>query len=160
MDSNTVAGPVCGASPVTPIPPTLGKAFSPATIHAGGVSTLTITLINVNATQASLTAQLIDFLPSGLLLIGSSVSSTCIEVEPPPALAPLAAGIKPAWFVIGPAAVGLMEGAIPANGSCTVTAQVTAPVAGTYVNTLPAGALQTDNGNNAAPAVATLTVIP
>jgi uncharacterized repeat protein (TIGR01451 family) len=157
MDSNTVAAAVCGVPPVTPIPPTLGKSFSPATINAGGVSTLTITLINVNATQASLTAQFIDFLPSGLLLIGSSVSSTCIET--PPALAPLAAGIKPAWFVIGPDAVGLMEGAIPANGSCTVTAQVSAAVAGTYVNTLPAGVLQTSNGNNTAPAVATLTVM-
>jgi hypothetical protein len=30
--------------------------------------------------------------------------------------------------------VGLMEGAIPANGSCTVTANVTAPVAGSYFN--------------------------
>ena len=29
---------------------------------------------------------------------------------------------------------------------------------GSYFNTLPAGALQTSNGNNAAPAVATLTV--
>jgi hypothetical protein len=38
-----------------------------------------------------------------------------------------------------------------------VTAQVTAP-AGSYTNSLPAGALQTDHGNNAAPATATLTV--
>jgi len=142
----------------TVVPPTLGKAFSPATISAGGVSTLTITLSNANSTPASLTAQFIDFLPSGLLLVGSSVSSTCIESLT--ALAPLSAGIsrKPAWFVIGPAAVGLMEGAIPANGSCTVTADVTAPVGGSYFNSLLAGALQTSNGNNAAPAVATLTV--
>jgi hypothetical protein len=35
---------------------------------------------------------------------------------------------------------------------------VRAEAAGSYVNTLPAGALQTSNGNNAAPAVATLTV--
>jgi uncharacterized repeat protein (TIGR01451 family) len=139
--------------------PTLGKSFSPATISAGGVSTLTITLSNANATPASLTAQFIDFLPSGLLVIASSVSSTCIEFEPLPVTA-LAAGIVrlPAWFVIGTSAVGLIEGAIPANGSCTVTAQVTAPVAGSFTNSLPAGALQTDKGNNTAPAVATLTV--
>jgi uncharacterized repeat protein (TIGR01451 family) len=144
-------------TPPVVVPPTLGKAFSPATIVAGGVSTLTITLSNANSTPASLTAQFIDFLPSGMLLIGSSVSSTCIESLPA-----IAAGIvrSPAWFVIGPAAVGLMEGAIPANGSCTVTANVTAPVAGSYFNSLPAGALQTSNGNNVAPAVATLTVGP
>jgi uncharacterized repeat protein (TIGR01451 family) len=144
-------------TPPVVVPPTLGKAFSPATIVAGGVSTLTITLSNANSTPASLTAQFIDFLPSGMLLIGSSVSSTCIESLPA-----IAAGIvrSPAWFVIGPDAVGLMEGAIPANGSCTVTANVTAPVAGSYFNSLPAGALQTSNGNNVAPAVATLTVGP
>jgi len=150
----TVNGPPVVTPPVV-VPPTLGKSFSPATITAGGVSTLTITLSNANSTPASLTAQFIDFLPSGLLLIGSSVSSTCIEF-----LTPLAAGNlrSPAWFVIGPDAVGLMEGAIPANGSCTVTAEVTAPVAGSYFNSLPAGVLQTSNGNNTAPAVATLTV--
>src|SRR4029077_18453359 len=44
--------------------------------------------------------------------------------------------------------------------SCTVTVPVTATVAGSYFNALTAGALQTGNGNNAAPAVATLTVLP
>ncbi len=48
---------------------------------------------------------------------------------------------------------------IPANGSCTVTVNVTAAAAGVYVNTLLAGALVTSNGSNAAPAVATLTVL-
>jgi hypothetical protein len=51
------------------------------------------------------------------------------------------------------------EGLIPANGSCTVTANVTAAAAGSYLNSLPAGALQTNHGNNAAPVTATLTVI-
>ena len=158
LDSNTVAVAVCGVPPVTPppvtpIPPTLGKSFSPATIDAGGVSTLTITLSNANATPASLTAQFVDNLPSGLLVVAGSVRSTCIESLPAPA-----ARISPAWFVIGTSTVGLMQGAIPANGSCTVTADVTAAVGGSYINSLPAGALQTNNGNNAAPAVATLTV--
>jgi hypothetical protein len=39
-----------------------------------------------------------------------------------------------------------------------VTVNVTASAPGSYLNTLPAGALQTDHGNNANPAVATLTV--
>ena len=69
-------------------------------------------------------------------------------------------GFSPAWFIDTNSTVGLTGGAIPANGSCTVTAKVTVAVAGTYVNSLPAGALQTSNGNNAAPAVATLTVNP
>jgi len=42
--------------------------------------------------------------------------------------------------------------------SCTVTVDVTAPTAGSYFNALAAGSLKTDLGNNASPAVATLTV--
>jgi uncharacterized repeat protein (TIGR01451 family) len=143
----TVNTPAAGTAP------TLGKSFSPATINAGGVSTLTITLSNPNATVASLTAQLIDTLPSGLVVVPGSTSSTCIE----PFIAS-SAGFTAAWFVVDTRAVGLTGGSIPANGSCTVTAQVTASVGGSYFNSLPAGALQTSNGNNAAPAVATLTV--
>jgi uncharacterized repeat protein (TIGR01451 family) len=147
----TVNTPPVVTPPVV-VAPTVGKAFSPATINAGGVSTLTITLSNANSTPASLTAQFIDTLPSGLVVVPGSTRSTCIESLP------ASLSRSPAWFVIGTSVVGLTQGAIPANGSCTVTAEVTAAVAGTFINTLPAGALQTNNGNNAAPAVATLTV--
>ena len=47
---------------------------------------------------------------------------------------------------------------IPANGSCTLSVNVTSAVVGAYVNTLPVGALVTSNGNNAVSANATLTV--
>ena len=57
MDSDTVAISAC-VPPLGPTPPTLGKAFSPATIVAGDVSTLTITLSNANTSVASLTAPL------------------------------------------------------------------------------------------------------
>jgi hypothetical protein len=82
------------------------------------------------------------------VVVPGSVETTCIETK-------LASG----WFIDVPGKVGLTaEGLIPANGSCTVTATVTAAAAGSYVNTLPAGALQTDLGNNAGSASATLTV--
>ena len=148
----TVNTPPVVTPPVV-VAPTLGKSFSPATINAGGVSTLTITLSNANGTAATLTAQLIDTLPSGLVLVPGSISSTCIEP-----FTASSAGFTAAWFVVDASAVGLTGGSIPANGSCTVTAQVTASGGGSYFNSLPAGALQTSNGNNAAPAVATLTV--
>jgi uncharacterized repeat protein (TIGR01451 family) len=152
LDSNVVTVPVCNV-PVTSIPPTLAKSFSPGTINAGGISTLTLTFTNANATPANLTGPLIDTLPSGLFVVPGSASTTCIET--PVAGISLLSG----WFIVDTAKVGLTaEGLIPANGSCTVTVQVTAPAAGSYVNSLPAGALQTDQGNNAAPATATLTV--
>ena len=148
LDNNIVTVPVCDV-PVTSIPPTVAKSFSPGTIDAGGTSTLTITFTNANDTPASLTGPFIDTLPSGLVVVDGSVSTTCIET--PPLLG---------WFIIDTGTVGLTaEGLIPANGSCTVTADVTAAVAGSYVNTLPAGALQTNHGNNADPADATLIVI-
>lgn len=145
LDTNNVSVVVCGVPPVTPIPPTLAKAFSPATIDAGGVSTLTITLNNANSTTANLTAALIDTLPSGVVIAANpNAASTCggtLTANP------------------GASTVTLTDGSIEVNGSCTVTVDVMAPDAGSFINSLPAGSLQTSNGNNAAPAVATLTVI-
>ena len=79
LDNNIVTVPVCDV-PVTSIPPTLSKSFSPGTINAGGVSTLTITLSNANGTPANLTGPLIDTLPSGLVVVAGSVGTTCIEI--------------------------------------------------------------------------------
>lgn len=93
---------------------------------------------------------MIDTLPSGLDVVDGSVRTTCIETPP----------FLLGWFIVNTGTVGLTaEGLIPANGSCTVTADVTTAVAGSYVNTLPAGALQTNHGNNSVQAVATLTVL-
>ena len=133
--------------PGTIVPPLLGKAFSPATLNAGGVSTLTLTLSNPNATVATLTAPLIDTLPSGVVIAATpNVSTTCGGVGAPVAVA-------------GDSTVTLPAGrSIPANSSCTLTVNVTAVVGGAYTNTLLAGALATTNGNNEAPAIVTLTV--
>jgi uncharacterized repeat protein (TIGR01451 family) len=145
MDSNTVNASVCGAPSGGSTPPTIGKTFSPDTIYAGGVSTLTITLSNANDTVATLTAWLIDSLPSGVVIAATpNASTTC-------------GGTLKA--IAGDSVVKLKEGSIPANGSCTVTVDVTAPVAGCFENVLSAGALQTSNGNNAEPASAKLTVL-
>jgi Ice-binding-like len=139
MDSNVITVSSCIA-PVTPIPPTVGKAFSPATITAGGSSTLTITLSNANVSAASITSAFTDTLPGGVTVNGAP-STTCGGT-----------------VTSGASSVTLTGGAIPANGSCTVTVPVTAPNGGTYINSVPVGALVTSNGNNTVPAVATLTV--
>ena len=138
--------------------PTLGKTFSPASIAAGGVSTITITLSNPNNTVATLNAPLIDTLPTGLLVVIGSVSSTCTAPLNGKLLMKSTGGFFPLWFNETVGSIGLTGGSIPANSSCTLTGDVTAPAGGTYFNSLPIGALQTTNGNNAASAVATLTV--
>jgi hypothetical protein len=120
--------------------PTVSKAFSPSTVTTGANSTATITLSNPNATAATLTAALVDTLPSGL--VASAATTTC------------GGSVS---FTAG--SVTLASGAtIPASGSCTISATVSAAAVGSYVNTIAAGALQTNAGSNAAAASATLTV--
>ena len=143
LDTNDVTISACAVTPVTPIPPTIGKAFSPATIAAGGGSTLTVTLSNPNTTVATLTTPFTDTLPTGVVVSGSP-TTTCGGT--------VTAGTSTVTLGVG--------GTIQVNGSCTVTVPVTAASGGSYINSLAAGSLQTSNGNNAAPAVATLTVIP
>jgi hypothetical protein len=126
----------------------LAKSFSPDTINVGGVSTLTIMLSNPNATDATLTAALVDTLPVGVLIAPlPNVATSCTGVGAPIALA-------------GGGTVTLPLGRlIPANGSCTLNVDVTAAQTGSYLNTLPIAAVMTSNGNNPVPAVATLIVI-
>ena len=140
MDNNVVTVATCAEPPTPVIPPTLGKAFSPATVAAGGLSTLTITLSNPDLTAATLDAPLTDTLPAGVTVAGAG-STTCGGTVSTTANS-----------------VTLTGGSIPATGSCTVSVPVSAATGGTYINSLAIGALSTSNGDNAAPAVATLTV--
>jgi len=144
LDGNAISA--CGGAGGTT--PTLGKAFSPANIPTGGgVSTLTITLRNRDVTDATLTAPLVDTLPSGVVIAATpNVSTTCGGVGAPVAVA-------------GASTVTLPAGrTIPANGSCTLTVDVSTTVDGPHFNVLSAGALVTDTGTNATAAGAILTV--
>ncbi len=125
--------------------PTVSKAFNAASITAGGTSVLTITLNNSNSATSSLTAAFTDTLPTGVVIAPvPSVSTTCGGT---------------ATATAGGSTVSLANGStLPSSGSCTITVRVRAAAAGSYVNTIPAGALQTSAGNNAAAASATLTV--
>ncbi len=123
------------------VAPTVAKAFSPASVVVNTNSTATITLTNPNATAITLSADLVDTLPTGL--VASAAATTC--------------GSGTASFTAG--TLKLAAGAtIPSGGSCTLTGTVQSATAGSYVNTIAAGALQTNAGNNAAAASATLTV--
>ncbi|MEO7199569.1 MAG: S8 family serine peptidase, partial [Dokdonella sp.] len=129
------------------VPPSASKLFAPSQIMAGETSTLTISLDNSSQTTAAvLSAALTDTFPAGLLVAAApNVSTTCT------------AGTVTA--VAGGNSVALNSGAsIPASGSCTVKVDVTAAADGSYANTIAAGALQTQHGNNSSPANATLKV--
>jgi uncharacterized repeat protein (TIGR01451 family) len=128
-------------------PPTVAKAFSPATIFVGGSSTLTLILGNTNAAGLTLSADLVDTLPTGLVLATpATVGGTCTTSY--------------VTATAGGTTVTYRSGASLPAGGCTITVPVTTAIGGSYLNTITAGALQTEAGSNAAPATATLTVTP
>ncbi|HUF91907.1 MAG TPA: ice-binding family protein [Candidatus Limnocylindria bacterium] len=148
LDTNDVAAAVCEAL----VAPRLHKRFRPATINGGKVSRLRIHLINPNPSPADLTAALTDTLPNGVVIAATpNAVTTC-------------AGTGAVIATAGGTTLTLPDTrSIPAGsggwaGKCTVTVNVTAAAAGSYLNTLAADALQTSLGNNAAPASAALTV--
>ena len=151
--NTSISVPTCEPF-VTPVPGegevALSKTFGPTTIPVGGISTLTITLSNNNEGEATLTETLTDALPGGVVIESTPNASTSCGVGTPTAVA-------------GSSTVSLPTGTtIPggAPGTCALIVDVTAAAPGTYVNTLAAGALVTDQGSNADPATATLNVIP
>ena len=126
--------------------PTLAKAFAPDSIGKYGTSTLTITLTNDNDISGVLIADLVDALPAPVVVADpANASTTCdssVTADP------------------GSASVTLGASAgFPAEGQCTITVSVTSGTAGTFTNTIPAGALKTDLGNNDSAATANLTVV-
>ena len=124
------------------------STFNPAPIILGGVSTKTISLSNADASDATITS-FTDNLPTGLVIATpSNASNTCGGALSAP---------------VGGSTVSMTGGTIPhavsgIAGACTITLNVTAVTTGTYANTLPAGALVTSNGTNAAASSAVLSV--
>lgn len=126
--------------------PTVSKNFSPGTVAVATPSTLTITLTNANALDATLTAGLVDPLPDSVVVANPSDATTdCIGGS-------VTADAGGNSVTLAPGA------AIPARASCTVTVAVTSDDAGVYTNTIPPGALQTDAGTYTSAANANLEV--
>jgi uncharacterized repeat protein (TIGR01451 family) len=126
------------------VPPTVTKQFSPNPITAGGVSRLTINLGNNDTNTATLTSSLVDNLPSGVTVANpANIGGTCLGAKSAP---------------VGGSTITYANGSTIPVGGCTITVDVTSATAGTYTNTITAGALQTDLGNNAAAASDSLTV--
>ena len=128
-----------------PIAPTLTEAFSPASVGAGQVSTLTISFTNPNAfalTQASFT----ESLPAAL------------TVQTSPAPTTTCSGAS-GTLTSSASTVSLAGAIIPANAICSLTLSVKGTTAGTYTHTIPAKALSTGPaGESTASASASLSV--
>ncbi len=124
---------------------TLAKTFTPTEIQPNGVSVLTLTLGNPNTVAATLTAQLTDTLPAGVIIANPvGLSGTCT--------------LGSVSVAAGGFTVVYANGATVPAGGCTIKVNVTAANQGTYTNTVPTGGLQTDRGNNPNPGTSVLTV--
>ena len=128
-------------------PPTVSKQFSPAVIPPGGTSTLTIFLNNDNTSAVTLSSIFTDTLPT---------APGAIVVAATPNVVKTCSGAVTA--AAGSGTVSYASGATIPAGGCTISVNVTGATAGVHTNNIPAGALQTNLGNNQQPANATLTV--
>jgi len=122
--------------------PTVTKAFLPASVTSGGTSQMTITLTNPNA-EAITGVRFGDNYPAGMMntISDAVVSNSC-------------GGTLTADSNGG--RTDLVNGIVPANGSCSVVINVTSPALGDLVNqTGPAPSGNAQSGDSAS---ATLTV--
>jgi uncharacterized repeat protein (TIGR01451 family) len=127
----------------------VNKSFSPNSVTAGQVSTLTIVFLNPNATLATGVA-LTDTLPTNVtvanpLTVGSNTCGFAVGATP---------GTQP--IVLSGGTIPALSGSAP--GQCQVTINVVASIPSTYLNTIPAGAVSSSQGTNAQSAQATLVV--
>ncbi|MGB5199150.1 MAG: hypothetical protein WBR56_04545 [Sedimenticolaceae bacterium] len=132
---------------VSPIPPTVTKAFSPSNILPEGIATLSIGLGNSNGVAATLSSALVDNLPAGVTV------ATDPDIK-------ASAGCNAGDVVAaaGGTTVTYRAGAGIPVGGCTLSVNVTATAIDTYMNEIPAGALVTNLGSNAAPSSDVLRV--
>ncbi|WP_168174573.1 DUF11 domain-containing protein [Deinococcus sp. LM3] len=154
--------------PLTVSPPRLNvsKSFSPTTVSAGGVTALNITVTNPYAFATSalaitdnIAATMGLSLPLPLRVTANSCAgSTIVTGTGNTVLTNGGAAIES-----NDGAIRLTGGSIAANGTCSVTVDVTVVNAGaaTRTNTIPAanvtGTVNAQAATGAAPATATLT---
>jgi LPXTG-site transpeptidase (sortase) family protein len=126
----------------------VSKLFNPDPVLINESSTLTITIkntSNIAVVNMGLNDNLPGTLPSGLEVADpANVTNTCggtLTANP------------------GDQVISLSGGGLAGNATCVIAVSVTATVPGTYVNTIPSGALTADGGvTNNDPTTDSLTV--
>lgn len=132
-----------------PPPPTVKKApgvsmtSSPAAIHSGKTTTLSIALTNANSSAITGVAFATEY-PSALINTPEGATSSCggsVVTKP------------------GSRTLSFSGGSIPANGRCSVDVVIRGSSPGTYTAALPAGAVtSSSHPASTAGASATITV--
>ncbi|MGH8850912.1 MAG: beta strand repeat-containing protein [Casimicrobiaceae bacterium] len=138
---------VCSASVFAAVG--VNKSFAPNSVVAGQPSTLTVVLLNPNASAATAVA-LTDTLPAGVVVanplnVGGNSCGFTVSATP---------GARPIAFSAG--TIPPISGGVA--GQCQVTVDVVSAAPNTYLNTIPAHAVSSSQGTNAQDAQATLVV--
>ena len=143
--TSTEGGPGGSASASLTViaPPTIAKAFGAASIGLNETTTLTFTLANPNPGIALSGVGFTDALPAGLV------------VATPDGMASTCGGTVTA--VAGASSVALVNGVVPAGGSCAITVHVTSTTAGAK-NNITSAVTSTEGGAGGS-ASASLAVI-
>jgi hypothetical protein len=141
--SQAITGGAASASILVLLPPSITKTFNPGVIAPTGVSVLSFTITNPAVNPVALTGVgFTDTLPANLVVATpSGATGSCNG------------GTLTA--VAGSNTISLTGGTIPASGSCTVSANVTSAVTGSYINTTT---VTSDNAGTGNTASATLIV--
>jgi LPXTG-site transpeptidase (sortase) family protein len=116
-------------------PPSIRKSFSSSTIWAGEISRLSIVISNNDPNTTLTQASLTDNLPANVFL-ANPVSPTLSGCGTSASLTAVSGGNS----------VTLNNGTIAPSSTCTITVDVTSSVQGVYTNSIPANALQTQEG--------------
>ena len=127
-------------------PPIITKSFTPNTVAVNANSLMTVTVSNPNTVAALTGVAFTDNYPAGVTNNGTVVSSTCTA----------GGTIGTVTGVNGGTSLSRTGTTIAAGGSCTITINVRASAAGTYVNTT--GAPTSTNGGTGVATSATLSV--
>jgi hypothetical protein len=113
---------VAPAAALAASPPTLTSSFTPTSITVGNTSALSFTITNPNSSGSLTGIAFTDALPAGLVVDNpNGTNGTCGSASVLTA-AP------------GSSTISLTAGKLAAGASCTVSADVTSNVAGTYTN--------------------------
>lgn len=107
-------------------PPAIAKQFEPNPILAPGVTTLTFTITNPNGANAISGVAFSDTFP---------VAPGAMQVAPAPNATLSGCGAPTFAPIAGAGSISFTGGTIAAGGTCIVTVDVRAPVAGSYANT-------------------------
>ncbi len=150
--TNTGPTGIATASITGILPPAIDKQFAPNPVLAGTATTLTFTITNPNVSLAVSGVAFSDTFPA---------APGAMVVAPAPMATTTGCGSPTFTPAAGSGSISFSGGTIAAGGTCTVTVNVVAPVAGSYANTSGAVSHLVNgvpvNGNTASD---TLTVNP